>query len=116
MDKKHSVYRITHTYQIGNQDVFISSEHDPTDEAIYLQFIAETHPKGKNENIVSNLGIASALVHFYGCKHCAYSENAKTIDLHLDRERRCGEWWIKNEKNSPYSREGLFQYLEKHIE
>lgn len=107
------VYRITHHYQIGNQDVFVESEKDPTDAAIYCQFIAETE---NVSNTISNLGIASALVHFYGCRHAAYSNSTKTIDMYKDRSTRCGEWWLENEVNSPLKRDGLFEYLKPHID
>lgn len=110
------VYRITHNYQIGNQDVFVESERDPTGAAIYCQFIAESVPEGRPEKIVSNLGIASALVTFYECSHCAATEDAVTIDMHFDRSKRCGSWWSENEHNSPLARHGLAEYLQPHIE
>ena len=110
------IYRITHHYQLGNQDVFVRSSEDPTDAAIYCQFVAETLPVEKPENIVSNLGIAAALVQFYGCFHSAASHDAVTIDMHVDREARCGDWWIKHEHDSPLARDGLAEYLQAHVE
>lgn len=113
---KKQVYRITHNYQIGNQDVFVASDNDPTDAAIYCQLIAETVPVEAPENIVTNLGIGAALVHFYGCSHSAASSEAITIDMHCDRESRIGAWWIQHEHDSPLARDGLVEYLKPHIE
>lgn len=113
---KKQVYRIKHNYQIGNQDVFVASESDPTDAAIYCQFVAETTPIETPGDIVSNLGIAAALVHFYGCKHSAASKDAITIDMHWDREIRCGDWWFRHQHNSSLARDGLVEYLKPHMD
>lgn len=109
------VYRITHHYHVGNWDVFIESETDPTDAAIYCQLLAEEESEDPSVE-VSLLGIASALVHFYGCRHtAAYPDGAKTIDMYQERTKRWNDWWIKNRTNSPLERKGLFEYLKPHI-
>ncbi len=62
--------------------------------------------------IVTNLGIAAALVQFYGCQHMAVTSLCTDIDLHHDRER-----WTSDAIDSDVSlhREGLREYIAIHV-
>lgn len=108
------VYRISHYYQIGDQDVFVESETDPTEAAVFCQFTVET--ADHDDRCVSNLGIAAALVNFYGCSHCAASDDAIKIDMYSERERLCGKWYRNEFDKSYFQREGLYEYLMPHVD
>ncbi|WP_454727693.1 MULTISPECIES: hypothetical protein [Cupriavidus] len=82
-----SRFRITHHYDIGNQDVYVeraTGEADGRRAALYCWFKA-CEWFGESA-IVSDLGIASMLVTFYGFQHCAASNISTTVDLYADAE------------------------------
>lgn len=109
-DVNEKAVRITHHYDIGDQDVFVerrSGEVDPRRAAIYCQFKAE---KVAGDREVMNLGIAAALIAFYGFVHCARCE-CPTIDLYKDREAFCGPGHVELMADESLYREGLEEFL-----
>jgi len=80
-------YCITHHYDIGDQDVHVE---DPTGEvdgkrvALYCWFKACEW--FGNSVVVSNLGIATAMVALYGFRHNAKHSLSTTVDLYHDAE------------------------------
>lgn len=106
--------RITHHYDIGNQDVFVerrTGEVDPMRAAIYCQFKAE---KLAGDREVMNLGIAAALIAFYGFVHCAECE-CPTIDLYKDREAFCGPRHEGLMADESLHREGLEEFMARFV-
>lgn len=81
------IYRITHTYDIGNQDVYVehpTGDVDGKRVALYCWFKASEW--FGSAAIVSNLGIAAAMVSLYGFRHCATRHFCTTVDLYADAE------------------------------
>jgi len=80
--------RILHHFDIGDQTVFVSPRDDSAlpavRAALYCQFKCEEW--FGDEATLSNLGVASLLVQFYGYQQCARSCTAATVDMHLERE------------------------------
>ena len=106
--------RITHHYDIGNQDVFVErriGEVDPVRAAIYCQFKAEM---AAGDREVMNIGIAAALIAFYGFVHCAECE-CPTIDLYKDREAFCGPGYDDLMADESLRREGLEEFLVRFV-
>ncbi|MGF6996826.1 hypothetical protein [Paraburkholderia sp. GAS32] len=102
---KSNVYRITHYYQIGDQDVYVT---DPTGEkngkeiaAYIFGWACEWHGHG---NLISNLGIAAMMVQFYGFIHCAKDEDATTVDMYWDCQ---GNDFLTILNNETYERNTL---------
>lgn len=109
-DVNEKAVRITHHYDIGNQDVFVerrTGDVDPKRAAIYCQFTAE---KVAGDREVMNLGIAAALIAFYGFVHCAECE-CPTVDLYKDREAFCGPGHAELMADASLHREGLEEFL-----
>lgn len=106
-------YLIRHRYQVGDQDVTVEGPVglDMRRAAVFVQFRAEEW--FGDSALVSNLGIAAALVTFYGCQHAARGENSEVIDMHLDREVMCGTGLL----NEPdFQRDGLLpSFLKAHL-
>lgn len=106
--------RVTHHYDIGNQDVFVerrTGDVDPVRAAIYCQFKAE---EAAGDREVMNLGIAAALVAFYGFVHCAECE-CPTVDLYKDREAFCGQGHADLMADASLHREGLGEFLQRFV-
>ena len=104
--------RITHHYDIGNQDVFVerrTGDVDPKRAAIYCQFKAE---ECLGDREMMNLGIAAALIAFYGFVHCAECE-CPAVDLYKDREAFCGEGYAALMADESLHREGLGEFLQR---
>lgn len=81
------ILRITHHYDIGNQDVYVkhpTGELDGRRVALYLWFKAEQW--FGDRVLISNLGIAAAMVAFYGFRHSATDSLCATVDLYSDAE------------------------------
>lgn len=113
-DVDEKAVRITHHYDIGNQDVFVerrTGDVDPVRAAIYCQFKAE---KLAGDREVMNLGIAAALIAFYGFVHCAECE-CLTIDLYKDREAFCGPGHAELMGDQSLHREGLEEFLARFV-
>lgn len=106
-------YMIKHYYDIGDQSVTVRAPQgfDARRAAMYLQFHAEEW--FGEDALVSNLGIASALVTFYGCKHAARNTSSQVIDMHDDRE----EWPDADTlmADQALHRDGLREFLGVHL-
>ncbi len=116
IDQTPKKYKIFHTCDIGNQSIYVESDSDPTDAAIYCQMLMEA--KIDDSVIVSNLGIASALVTFYNCRHTSSTKGAINIDMHDERDNRCGTWFknnVDNDEKSVFYRDGLVNFLKPHL-
>lgn len=112
-------FRITHHYDIGNQDVYIERREGSVDAkraALYCQFMCEEW--FGEQAILSNLGIASMLITFYGFRHAASvpSESCTTIDMHSDREAACGGLYHELMDDASLQRERLREYMAPHID
>jgi hypothetical protein len=104
-------FRIQHHYDIGDHAVYIAAPEgfDARRAAVYVQFCTEEWYPGQAD-IVTNLGIAAALVAFYGCKHCAQTPLAEVIDMHVDRERLCPDG-LALVADTSLHREGLKEFI-----
>ena len=108
-------YRITHYYDIGNQDVYVehpTGEVDGRRVALYCWFKASEW--FGDAAMVSNLGIASLMVAFYGFEHCAKSLST-TVDLYADTERCAGEEYKALMQDGALYREGLREAMAPHV-
>ena len=109
--KKKTAYKITHFYDIGNQEVYIQShsEIDVIKAAVYCQFKAEEW--FDNSIVLSNLAIASLLITFYDCTHHFLVDDANVIDMGVDREKFCGTGLCDD---NSYDRDKLKEFIEPH--
>lgn len=109
-----TTFVIHHYYDIGDQRVAVQAPYgsDPRRAAIYLQLKAEEW-FGDSAS-VSNLGIAAALVAFYGCTHGVRSEHEEHIDMYTDRSAMLCDY--ANLISDPsLVREGLRDFLARHL-
>lgn len=111
------VYRITHHYNIGNQDVYVE---DPTGEidgkyiALYCWYKAcDWFGTGA---LISDLGIASVMVAFYGFRHCASHPFSTTVDLYHDTKGIGAEKYQALMNDPALHRDGLREAMAPHIE
>ncbi len=106
-------FLIRHCYDIGDQGVTVIAPAGLRVKraAVYIQFKAEEW--FDDETCVSNLGIAAALVSFYGCKHGARKKNGLSIDMYSDRHQLCGTNLTSDES---LHREGLREFLIHHLQ
>lgn len=114
------VYRITHHYDIGNQDVYLTrrktedgvgNEIDARRAALYCWCVAEA---AYGHILVSNLGIAAALCRFYGFTHHWATYGAQVVDLYGDLEG-LGPAYAPLMADPALAREGLAQWLEPFV-
>ncbi|CAG9183749.1 hypothetical protein [Cupriavidus pampae] len=114
------VYRITHHYDIGNQDVYVTrrknegsagDEVDARRAALYCWCVAEA---AFGRILVSNLGIAAALCRFYGFTHHWATYGAQVVDLYGDLEG-LGPAYAPLMADPALAREGLAQWLEPFV-
>lgn len=117
-DKAANTFRITHFYDIGDQSIFIERRKGDVDArraAMYCQFMCEEW--FGVPSIVTNLGIASALVAFYGFQHAAAEPDGAcgVIDMHIDKEA-ANRQYHDIITDATLKREGLRDYLACHIE
>ena len=106
-------YRITHHYDIGDQDVYVehpTGEVDGKRVALYCWFKAAEW--FGDSALVSNLGIASLMVAFYGFRHCAVTIST-TVDLYSDAESFKGYKELMAEET--LSHEGLRAAMAPHV-
>ena len=108
------IYRVTHHYSIGNQDVFVK---DPTGMmdgkrvGAYL-FLKAYDFFDSPGFLVSNLGIAAAMVSLYGFEHCAAHPFATPVDLYHDVEGKSKELMA----DASLHREGIREALAPHLD
>lgn len=109
-----STFVIHHHYDIGDQSVAVQAPLglDLRRAAIYMQLKAEEW-FGASVS-VSNLGIAAALVTFYGCTHGARTEHEEFIDMYTDRAAMLGER-VNLISDPSLTREGLHDFLAHHL-
>jgi hypothetical protein len=89
LDNK-GIYRIFHSYDLGDQSVYIfqaNSQVNAKEAALYLQFKAEEY--FGSDAWLSNLGLAALMIQFYGFQQCALTNNCEQINMYSDRERAC---------------------------
>jgi hypothetical protein len=109
------VFKICHAYDTAiEKPRFVLSSSDPTRAAVFCQFYAE-EAFGPEVSVL-NLGIANALVAFYGCEHTEPSPEARKVDMYLERERFCTSGYEALMTDISLSREGLLEILRTHIE
>lgn len=115
-DPKWQSYRIQHRYDLGDQSVTVEApnDFDARTAAVYMQFMAEEW-FGSPGPDVTNLGIAAALVSFYGCKHAPRNEQDEIIDMYSDRAARCSGAAVLMADTS-MRREGLREFLAQHLD
>ncbi|HDR9758738.1 hypothetical protein KDX16_32120 [Burkholderia vietnamiensis] len=108
------IYRITHHYDIGNQDVYVehpTGDVDGKQVALYLWFKAWDW--FGSSVLISNLGIASVMVAFYGFRHCAAHPFSTTVDLYSDAEGLPGYDALMSDAS--LHREGLRDAMAPHV-
>lgn len=101
------VLRIYHHYDIGDQSSYIerrSGGIDAKRAALYCQFRCEEW-FGASASL-SNFGIASLLVDFYGFQHCAPPGESifAEIDMYVDREDAVGNLYSELMKDDSLHR------------
>ncbi len=86
VDASAQTFLIYHHYDIGDQGVTVRAPEglDARRAAVYMQFWAEEW--FGHESTVTNLGIAAALVSFYGCKHAPKNKYGEYIDMCAARD------------------------------
>lgn len=113
--KAKRFYRITHHYSIGDQDVFV--EH-PTGEVDGVHIASYIFMKAcdwfGSGYLISNLGVAAAMVAFYGFRHCARPILWTDADLYWDVERRSAQA-LAMMKDITLERKGLREALGPHL-
>jgi len=108
-------FQITHHYDIGDQDVYVehpTGEVDGRRVALYCWFKASEW--FGDAALVSNLGIASLMVAFYGFQHCA-KRYSTTVDLYADTESCVGEEYKALMQDGTLYREGLREAMAPHV-
>ena len=109
-------YLIKHHYDVGDKGVTVTAplELDVRRAAVYIQLCAE---KWYGDTVmVMNLGIAAALVTFYGCKQSPRNFRGAVIDMHHHREEliQCREASTLMADLSLH-RDGLQEFLRPYV-
>ena len=114
-NQRPRTFLIRHHYDIGDQGVTVEAPagFDARRAAIYIQFQAEEW--FGEEALVTNLGVAAALVSFYGFKHAAKDPLGESIDMYADREAMCGKA-AELMADGSLSRDGLRGFLAAHLD
>lgn len=107
-----SIYRLTHTYDKGNQDVYIKCDVDPCDFAVWVQFLCE-----ENIDISFSLwteGVAKVLIEYFGCEQVTPVDNAIILDMYYERSKRCGIGFFEkyNAIYSSYNKQAIIDFIE----
>jgi hypothetical protein len=100
---------------MGDQRIYIkraSGDIDAKRAAIHCQFMCEEW-FGPEKNL-TNLGVASLLITFYGYQHYMAVPGAK-IDLYSDRAAFCGLQYNELLSDKTLYRENLRGYMEPHV-
>lgn len=113
--KNANTFRIRHFYDRGDQGVTIEAPSglDTRRAAVYIQFQAENW--FGDEATVTNLGIAAALVSFYGCQHASHSRYGEELDMYSEREKRCPKY-DELIADASLARDGLKEFLTGHVD
>jgi hypothetical protein len=98
MSEKTQKYRIYHTYDIGDQSVYVEGIEDPSDIVAFIWF--QTEDWFDEAISIPNWLMAETLVKFFKYKHSVPGElYHDDVNVYGAREERCGTWWCKNIKN-----------------
>lgn len=109
------VYCIEHFYDMGDQRIYIkraSGDIDAKRAAMYCQFKCEEW--FGPEKMLTNLGIASLLITFYGYQHSSVSPST-TIDMHADRNAFCGDNYTPLVSDASLHRDRLYEFMAPHV-
>jgi hypothetical protein len=109
------VYCIEHFYDMGDQRIYIkrvSGDIAAKRAAIYCQFMCEEW-FGSEKNL-SNLGVASLLITFYGYRHHMVAPGTK-IDMYSDRAAFCGQQYYELLSDKTLHREKLREFMAPHV-
>jgi len=114
-DTNANTFRIHHHYDWGDQSVTIKAPKgfDTKRAAVYIQFQAEN--LFGDEATVTNLGIAAALVSFYGCKHAPHSRYGVDLDMYFEREKLCPKY-KELMADASLMRDDLQDFLKEHLD
>jgi uncharacterized cysteine cluster protein YcgN (CxxCxxCC family) len=115
MSDSIGIYCIEHFYDMGDQRIYIkrvSGDIDAKRAAIYCQFKCEEW--FGSEKMLTNLGVASLLITFYGYQHYRMAPGTK-IDMHADRVFFCGDNYKELIGDQTLYREKLREYMESHV-
>jgi hypothetical protein len=102
-------FRIHHHYDIGDQSVYVESKSGEVDVPLAAAFIVAKTQEWWGNVLVSNLGVAAALVEFYGCEHMATATAHIEVDLY-DQSRYSAAVGAPE-----LERAGLRAYLRRHV-
>lgn len=108
-------YCITYFYGDGGAPVYIkriSGDVDARRAAVYCQFMCEEW--FGPEKMLTNLGIASLLITFYGFQH-HHGGPYEKIDMYSDRAALRGEQYYELLSDKALHREKLREYMEPHV-
>lgn len=108
------VFKICHFYDGADKPAYVASESNPVREAVYCQFVAESHYGGSST--VLNAGIALALVQHYGCEAVEPRADAIKIDMYDERQRFCGDGYHELMSDVSLQREGLAEVFKDHVD
>jgi hypothetical protein len=110
------VYCIKHYYDIGDQQIYVkrvTGDIDATRAALYCQFMCE-HWYG-HDKMLTNLGVGSLLIQFYGFQHYCRTR-AALVDMHTSRQTYCQQDAYNNLiQDSTLLRDGLRESMSPHV-
>jgi hypothetical protein len=109
------VYCIEHFYDMADQRIYIkrvTGDIDAKRAAIYCQFMCEEW--FGPEKTLTNLGVASLLITFYGYQHYM-AVPGTTIDMYADRAEYCGEKYQQIIDDASLHRKRLYEFMVPHV-
>lgn len=115
-EERSQTFCIQHHYDIGDQRVYIrryTGGVDAKRAAVYCQFKCEEW--FGSAKMLTNLGVASLLVTFYGYQHTASMDGCNIIDMHVHREESCGDKYYELIADTTLFRDKLKEYMEPHV-
>lgn len=113
--QRDEAYCITYFYGDGGAPVYIkrvTGNVDAKRAAMYCQFKCEEW--FGHEKMLTNLGIASLLITFYGFQY-HHGGPYNEIDMYHDRSAFCGEKYNELMLDAALQREKLREYMEPHV-
>lgn len=113
--RRHESYCITYFYGDGGAPAYIkriSGDVDARRAAVYCQFMCEEW--FGPEKMLTNLGVASLLITFYGFQH-HHGGPYDQIDMYSDRAAFCGLKYNELLSDKTLHREKLREYMEPHV-
>ncbi len=113
--QREDAYCITYFYGDGGAPVYIkrvTGNVDAKRAAIYCQFKCEEW--FGHERMLTNLGVASLLITFYGFQY-HHGGPYDDIDMYHDHSAFCGEKYNELMLDAALQREKLREYMEPHV-